>query len=394
MADKDYYAILGVDKNASDEEIKKAYRKMAKKWHPDANPNNRKEAEEKFKEVGEAYSTLSDPQKRRMYDQFGSAAANGNYSGFNGFNGFNGGFGGFGGGNYTYSTSGFGGFDDVVDDFVSSIFGGGFGRSSRTSNPNSPRKGNDLRYNVDVTFEEAFTGTHKEIVVNKNEKCDTCHGTGAKPGTSVQTCSKCHGTGKVKKAQSLAGFATIQTVVACDECRGTGKVIPNPCETCKGKGTVRKQVTLNVEIPAGINDDQTLVVQGKGEPGVNGGPYGDLYVTVRVKKSNIFTRNGDNVECIIPITITQATLGANIKVPTVTGEEEDFAIPDGTQSGTKFTLKNKGFRKIHSNSSGDLIFTVQVQTPKKLTKEQRELFVELAKTMNEQPPVKKRGIFG
>ena len=390
MADKDYYAILGVDKNASDEEIKKAYRKMAKKWHPDANPNNRKEAEEKFKEVGEAYSTLSDPQKRRMYDQFGSAAANGNYSGFNGFNG---GFGGFGGGNYTYSTSGFG-FDDVVDDFVSSIFGGGFGRSSRTANPNSPRKGNDLRYNVDVTFEEAFTGTHKEIVVNKNEKCDTCHGTGAKPGTSVQTCSKCHGTGKVKKAQSLAGFATIQTVVACDECRGTGKVIPNPCETCKGKGTVRKQVTLNVEIPAGINDDQTLVVQGKGEPGANGGPYGDLYVTVRVKKSNIFTRNGDNVECTIPITITQATLGANIKVPTVTGEEEEFSIPDGTQSGTKFTLKNKGFKKIHSNSTGDLIFTVQVQTPKKLTKEQRELFVELAKTMNEQPPVKKRGIFG
>ena len=392
MADKDYYAILGVDKNASDEEIKKAYRKMAKKWHPDANPDNRKEAEEKFKEVGEAYSTLSDPQKRRMYDQFGSAAANGNYSGFNGFSG--GGFGGFGGGNYTYSTSGFGGFDDVVDDFVSSIFGGGFGRSSRTSNPNSPRKGNDLRYNVDVTFEEAFTGTHKEIVVNKNEKCDTCHGTGARPGTSVQTCSKCHGTGKVKKAQSLAGFATIQTVVTCEECRGTGKVIPNPCETCKGKGTVRKQITLNVDIPAGINDDQTLVVQGKGEPGVNGGPYGDLYVTVRVKKSNIFTRNGDNVECTIPITITQATLGANIKVPTVTGEEEDFTIPDGTQSGTKFTLRNKGFKKIHSNSSGDLIFTVQVQTPKKLTKEQRELFVELAKTMNEQPPVKKRGIFG
>ena len=387
MADKDYYAILGVDKNASDEEIKKAYRKMAKKWHPDANPDNRKEAEEKFKEVGEAYSTLSDPQKRRMYDQFGTAGANGSYGGFNG------GFGGFGGGNYTYSTSGFG-FDDVVDDFVSSIFGGGFGRSSRTANPNSPRKGNDLRYNVDVTFEEAFSGTHKEIVINKNEKCDTCHGTGAKPGTSVQTCSVCHGTGKVKKAQSLAGFATIQTVVACENCRGTGKVIPNPCETCKGKGTVRKQVTLNVEIPAGINDDQTLVVQGKGEPGVNGGPYGDLYVTVRVKKSNIFTRNGDNVECTIPITITQATLGANIKVPTVTGEEEEFTIPEGTQSGTKFTLRNKGFKKIHTNSSGDLIFTVQVQTPKKLTREQRALFVELAKTMNEQPPVKKRGIFG
>ena len=384
---KDYYEILGVDKNASDEEIKKAYRKMAKKWHPDANPDNRKEAEEKFKEVGEAYATLSDPQKRKMYDQFGTSGPGG--SGFGGFNGFS----GFNGGTYTYSTGGFG-FDDVVDDFVSSIFGGGFGRSARSAAANGPRKGNDLRYTVDISFEEAFTGTHKEIVINKNEKCDTCHGTGAKPGTSVQTCSVCHGTGKVKKNQSLAGFATIQTVVTCENCRGTGKVIPTPCETCKGKGTVRKQVTLNVEIPAGIDNDQTLVVQEKGEPGVNGGPYGDLYVTVRVKKSSIFTRNGDNVECTIPITITQATLGANIKIPTVTGEEEEFTIPDGTQSGTKFTLKNKGFKKIHSNTSGDLIFTVQVQTPKRLTKEQRDLFIELAKTMNEQPPVKKRGIFG
>ena len=384
---KDYYAILGVDKNASDDEIKKAYRKMAKKWHPDANPDNRKEAEEKFKEVGEAYETLSDPQKRRMYDQFGSSGPQGGFGGgYGGFNGFN-------GGTYTYSTGGFG-FDDVVDDFVSSIFGGGFGRSARSAAANGPRKGNDLRYTVDINFEEAFTGTHKEITISKNEKCDTCGGNGAKPGTSVQTCSVCHGTGKVKKAQSLAGFATIQTVVTCENCRGTGKVIPTPCETCKGKGTVRKQVTLKVEIPAGIDNDQTLVVQGKGEPGVNGGPYGDLYVTVRVKKSNIFTRNGDNVECIIPITITQATLGANIKIPTVTGEEEEFTIPDGTQSGTKFTLRGKGFRKIHSNTTGDLIFTVQVKTPKKLTKEQRELFVELAKTMNEQPPVKKRGIFG
>ena len=384
---KDYYEILGVDKNASDEEIKKAYRKMAKKWHPDANPDNRKEAEEKFKEVGEAYATLSDPQKRKMYDQFGTSGPGG--SGFGGFNGFS----GFNGGTYTYSTGGFG-FDDVVDDFVSSIFGGGFGRSARSAAANGPRKGNDLRHTVDISFEEAFTGTHKEIVINKNEKCDTCHGTGAKPGTSVQTCSVCHGTGKVKKNQSLAGFATIQTVVTCENCRGTGKVIPTPCETCKGKGTVRKQVKLNVEIPAGIDNDQTLVVQEKGEPGVNGGPYGDLYVTVRVKKSSIFTRNGDNVECTIPITITQATLGANIKIPTVTGEEEEFTIPDGTQSGTKFTLKNKGFKKIHSNTSGDLIFTVQVQTPKRLTKEQRDLFIELAKTMNEQPPVKKRGIFG
>lgn len=381
---KDYYEILGVDKNASDDEIKKAYRKMAKKWHPDANPNNRKEAEEKFKEVGEAYETLSDAQKRRMYDQFGSEGP-GAYGGFNGFSGF-------GGGNYTYSTSGFG-FDDVVDDFVSSIFGGGFGRSTRASK-NGPIRGDDLRYEVDISFEESFKGLKKEITINKNEKCDTCKGSGAKPGTSVETCSVCHGTGKVKKNQSLAGFATIQTVVACEHCRGTGKVIKTPCETCKGKGTVRKQVTLKVDIPAGIDNNQTVVVKGKGEPGKNGGSYGDLYVTIRVKKSNVFTRNGNNVECTIPITITQATLGADIKIPTVEGKEEDFSLPAGTQSGTKFTLKDKGFKRLNSNSNGDLVFTIQVQTPKKLTKEQKELFMELAKTMNEQPPVKKRGIFG
>lgn len=219
-------------------------------------------------------------------------------------------------------------------------------------------------------------------------------GSGAKPGTNVETCSVCHGSGKVKKNQSLAGFATIQTVVTCENCRGTGKVIPTPCETCKGKGTVRKQVDLTVDIPAGIDNGQTLIVEGKGEPGKNGGPYGDLYITVRVKKSNVFKRNGDNIECTIPITITQATLGANIKVPTVAGKEEEFTIPDGTQSGTQFTLKDKGFKKLRSNSKGDLIFTVQVQTPKKLTKEQKELFLELAKTMNEQPPIKKKGIFG
>lgn len=388
MANKDYYSVLGIDKNASDDEIKRAYRKMAKKWHPDANPDNKKEAEEKFKEVGEAYEVLSNPQKRKMYDQFGSASGpQGAYgSGFGGFNGF-------GGGNYTYSTGGFG-FDDVVDDFISSIFGGGFGRSARASNANAPAKGNDLSFEVDISFEEAFSGLKKEITINKNEKCDTCKGDGAKPGTRVETCSVCHGTGKVKKNQSLAGFATIQTVVTCENCRGTGKVIPTPCETCKGKGTVRKQVVLNVDIPAGVNNGQTLVVSGKGEPGRNGGPYGDLYITVRVKKSNIFTRNGDDVECTIPITITQATLGANIKVPIVTGGEEEFTIPEGTQSGTKFTLRDRGFKRINSNSRGDLIFTVQVQTPKRLSKEQRELFVELAKTMNEQPPVKKRGFFG
>ena len=386
---KDYYEILGVDKNASDEEIKKAYRKMAKKWHPDANPDNRKEAEEKFKEIGEAYATLSDPQKRKMYDQFGSNGPGG--AGFGGFNGFS----GFNGGTYTYSTSGFSGFDDFGDlgDIFSSFFGGGFGGRSSSRNNNGPKQGADLRYNLEISFEESFLGTQKEINLTRNEVCPTCKGEGARPGTKKQTCSVCHGTGQIKQTQTTI-FGQMQTVRPCTNCNGTGEIIPDPCPECRGKGTVRKQVTLNVEIPAGIDNDQTLVVQEKGEPGVNGGPYGDLYVTVRVKKSSIFTRNGDNVECTIPITITQATLGANIKIPTVTGEEEEFTIPDGTQSGTKFTLKNKGFRKIHSNSTGDLIFTVQVQTPKKLTREQRELFIELAKTMNEQPPVKKRGLFG
>ena len=392
---KDYYEVLGVNKNASDDEIKKAYRRLAKKWHPDANPDNRKEAEEKFKEVGEAYSVLSDPAKRRNYDQFGSAdgpsfgGAGG--SGFGGFGGFGNGFGGFGNGSYTYTSSGFG-FDDVVDDFVSSIFGGGGRRRTRATN--TPQKGQDLKYNVDITFEESYSGAKKEFTINKNVKCDDCDGTGAKRGTKVETCPICHGTGQVKKNQTIGGFATFQTVGPCENCRATGKVIKEPCETCKGKGTVRKTVKIKFDVPAGINDGETLVLPGKGEPGKNGGPNGDIYVDVRVKKSSIFTRNGDNIELTIPITMTQATLGAKLKIPTVGGEDVNYDIGEGTQSGTRYTIKGKGFKKINSNSVGDLIFTVQVQTPKRLSKEQRELFIALAKTMNEQPPVRKKGIFG
>ena len=383
---KDYYEILGVSKSASDDELKKAYRKLAKQWHPDANPDNKEEAEKKFKEIGEAYEVLSNPEKRKMYDQFGTADPQ--QAGFGGFDGF-GGFGGFGNGTYSYSTSGFG-FDDVVDDFVSSIFGGG--RRSRTKQSKTgPIKGDDLRDSMTISFEESFTGCEKEFSINKNVKCETCDGIGAKPGTTVDTCHVCGGTGRVNKVQSIGGFASFQTVATCDECRGTGKIIKEPCDTCKGKGKIRKDVKIKVEVPAGIQDGQTLRLGGKGDAGENGGANGDIYIDIRVKKSKIFTRNGNDVECVIPITMTQAALGADLKIPTVTGEEIEVQIPEGTQTGTTYTLKGKGFQKVNSSSIvGDLNYTVEVQTPKKLTREQRELLESLAKTMNEQPPVKKK----
>ena len=356
---KDYYEVLGVNKNATDDELKKAYRKMAKKYHPDANPDNKEEAEKKFKEVNEAYETLSNPQKRRMYDQFGTADPQG----------FGGAGGPFGGGNYTYSTSGFDGFGDFGDlgDIFSSFFGGGFGGRQSSRKNNGPRKGADLNLNMDITFEEAFLGVEKEVVITRNETCEHCHGTGAKPGTNP---------------------------IKCPDCHGTGEVITEVCESCKGKGTIRKQPKIKVKIPAGIDDNQTVVLRGEGEPGVKGGPKGDLYITLRIKKHSIFTRKGNNVLCDIPITMTQAALGAELEIPMVDGSKEKYKIPEGTQTGTKFTIRNKGFKYVNSTSEGDFVFTVQVQTPKRLTKEQRELLIQLAKTMNEQPPVKKKGIFG
>ncbi len=377
---RDYYEVLGVSKKATDEELKKAYRKLAKKYHPDANPDNKAEAEAKFKEVNEAYETLSDPQKRKMYDQFGADGP----QGFNGFNGFN------GGGTYTYST-GFDGFGDIFSD-LGDLFGFGGGRGSQRAS-NGPSKGANLRYEVDLTFEEAYSGVTKEINITRNEKCGTCAGTGAKPGTHAETCSVCGGKGTVTTMQTtLLGQMRVQTT--CSNCHGSGKVIKEPCLTCGGKGTVRKQTKISVKIPAGIDDGQTVVLRGEGEPGKNGGTNGDIYITVRLKKNRIFTRQDDNVYCDIPITFTQATLGADIEIPLVDGGKVSYRIPEGTQSGTKFTIKDKGFVHINSGYRGNLIFTVQVQVPKRLTKEQRDLLVELAKTMNEQPPVKKRGIFG
>ena len=381
---KDYYEILGVSKNATDDELKKAYRKMAKKYHPDANPDNKKEAEKKFKEVNEAYEVLSDSQKRRMYDQFGTADPQ------SGFGGAGGPFGG--GGYYSYSTSDFGDFGDLGDIF-SSFFGGGFGGQRTTKRNNGPRKGEDLNINVELTFEEAFIGVEKEVIITRQETCTTCHGTGSKPGTNPVKCSVCGGTGQVRQVQSTI-LGQVQTTRTCSNCHGTGEVISSPCEVCHGKGTVRKNPKIKVKIPAGIGDNQTVVIRGQGNPGTKGGPAGDIYITVRIRKHNLYKRDGNNVICEIPISITQAALGADIEVPMVDGSKEKYRIPEGTQTGTQFVVRGKGFKSLNSSYVGNFVFKIIVQTPKKLTKEQRDLLTELAKTMNEQPPIKKRGIFG
>lgn len=385
MADKrDYYEVLGVNKNATDDELKKAYRRLAKQYHPDANPDNKEEAERKFKEINEAYETLSDKQKRQMYDQFG-------------FNGPQYG-GGQGGGYYSYGSGfdGFGGFSDFGDfgdlgDIFSSFFGGS--TSTRSRNSNGPRKGADLRVNLNITFEEAYLGVEKEITLNRNETCKDCNGTGAQKGSSPETCGVCGGKGKIKQVVTTP-FGQMSTQKVCNVCGGTGKVVKNPCTTCHGKGINKKSVKIKVKIPAGVDEGQSVVLKGEGEPGANGGPSGNLYIVVHLKKHSIYTRQGEHVLCEIPITVTGATLGTELEIPMVDGSKEKYKIPEGTQTGTRFIIKNKGFKSVNGNWRGDFVFTVNVQIPKKLTAEQRKLMVELAKTMNEQPPVKKRGIFG
>lgn len=377
---RDYYEVLGVSKTATDDELKKAFRKLAKQYHPDANPDNKEEAEKKFKEINEAYETLSDPQKRKMYDQFGPDGP----AGFGG---------GAGGG--SYYTSGFDGFSDFGDlgDIFSSFFEGGFGGRSSRRNNNGPVKGADLKASIDITFEESFLGIEKEIVITRNETCTTCGGNGAKPGTVIDKCNVCGGTGQVRQIQNTI-LGQMQTTRTCSNCNGTGKVIKQPCEICKGKGKVRKQAKIRVKIPAGIDDNQTIVLRGEGESGSRGGAKGDLYIVVRVKKNSIYTRSGNDVYCTVPITFTQATLGADLEIPMVDGTKETFKIPEGTQTDTKFTIRNKGFKSINGSGQGNFVFIVQVQVPKRLSKEQRDLLNQLAKTMNEQPPVKKKGIFG
>ena len=375
---RDYYEVLGVQKNATDEELKKAYRQLAKKYHPDANPNNKEEAEKKFKEVNEAYEVLSDKQKRSMYDQFGHSGPNGYSSDFSGFSGFDG-FSGFGGGN--------GGFDVDLGDIFSSFFGG----STRSQRQNGPVRGRDLRVRIEIAFEEAAFGITKEITINRDEQCDTCHGSGCKPGTTTETCKVCNGSGQVKSVQNtiLGSFSSVRT---CEHCGGSGKIISNPCVDCKGRGTVRKQRKIKVNIPAGIDNGQIISLRGEGEPGLRGGGPGDLYITVSVKPHSVFTRKGDRLFCNVHISFAQAALGAIIDVPTLSGVEQ-YDLAEGTQTGSIFTLKGKGIKNINGRGTGDLYFTVIVDVPKKLNSEQRDLLKRFAEISGEKFDTGKRKRF-
>ncbi len=355
---RDYYEILGVSKSAQDSEIKKAYRKLAKQYHPDVNPGN-KEAEAKFKEANEAYEVLSDSQKRSTYDRFGHEGMNGA------------GFGGFGG------SGGFGfDFGDIFDSF----FGGtGFGTSSR--NKNGPRKGSDLKYSMEITFEEAAFGAKKSFAVNKLQKCSKCDGSGAKEGSKPVTCSQCNGTGQVQHKQNTP-FGQFVNVSACTKCNGEGKIIDNPCNECSGAGSVRKRINMEIDIPSGIDDGQTISMRGQGEPGKKGGPDGDLYVTVHIKPHALFQRQGYDVLCEIPITFTQAALGAEMEVPTLDGRVK-YDIPEGTQTGSVFRLKNRGIKHLRSNSRGDQFVKVNVEVPKKLNSKQKEILKQFAEVSGE-----------
>lgn len=375
MAEKrDYYDVLGVSKSASDDEIKKAYRKLAKQYHPDLNPDD-KTAEAKFKEVNEAYEVLSDSDKKSRYDQFGHAGVDPSYGAGGGGAG---GFSGFGGG----------GFGDMSDIFES--FFGGFGGSSR-SNPNGPRRGNDLRANIIIDFMEACKGKKVEIRINKLEECPDCHGTGAKPGTSASTCPDCHGQGVIKVGQRTP-FGTISSTKTCPRCGGKGKIINSPCPTCSGTGHVRKVSTKEIEIPAGIDDGQTMQVRGGGDAGANGGPAGDLNITVTVRPDPIFERDGYDIRTEIPVTYTQATLGDEIVVPTIDGKVK-YTVPEGTQTGSVFRLRGKGVKKLNRSDRGDQYVKVNVEVPSNLTKRQKDLLREYEQSLNEKNYQKRKSFF-
>ena len=373
MADKrDYYEVLGVAKGASDDELKKAYRQAAKKYHPDLNPDN-KEAEAKFKEVNEAYEVLSDKDKRARYDQFGHAGVDPNFGGGSGFGGS--GFGGFGG---------FGDFGDIFSEF----FGGGSSRS-RGSASNAPRRGENVGVRLDLTFEEAAFGCEKEVSVPRIENCAACNGSGSADGV-IESCSRCHGTGQVRTTQNFMGM-TMQSSTACPQCSGRGKIVKNPCNTCKGKGKVRRVQKIKVKVPAGVDEGQSVRVRNEGCVGANGGPNGDLLVEIYLKQHPIFERQNMDVFCEVPITFTQAALGAEIDVPTLDGKIK-YEIPEGTQTGKVFQIFGKGVPSVNNpKRRGNHFFTVVVETPTKLSKEQKELLRQLEEGLdkNKTPKMKK-----
>ena len=367
---RDYYEVLGVSKDAGADDIKKAYRKMAMKYHPDRNPGD-KEAEEKFKEVGEAYEVLSDADKKARYDQYGFAGVDPN---------FGAGGGGYGGG-------GFGGFGDFSDlgDIFGDFFGGG-GRS-RGNAQSAPRRGENVMSRLELTFEEAAFGCEKEVATPRIENCPNCNGTGSADGV-IETCSQCHGSGQVRTVQNFMGMQ-MQSTATCPSCNGRGKIIKTPCSTCKGKGKVRRTNRVKVKIPAGVDAGQSVRVRGEGGVGSNGGPNGDLLVEIYIKRHPIFTRQDTDVLCEVPISFTQAALGATIRVPTLDGMV-DYEIPEGTQTGREFILRDKGIPEVgNSRRRGNERFTVVVETPTRLTKEQKDLLRQLDGTMEVSPKRKK-----
>ena len=371
---RDYYEVLGVEKGASAEEIKKAYRKSAMKYHPDRNPGD-KEAEEKFKELGEAYEVLSDDDKRSRYDQFGFAGVDPNYGAGQG--GYGGGFGGFGG---------FGDFGDLGD-----IFGSFFGGNTRRETRNAPRRGENVAAELELTFEEAAFGAEKNVSVQRIENCSVCNGTGSADG-EVETCSMCRGAGQVRTTQNFMGMQ-MQSTAVCPQCKGRGKIVKTPCTTCKGKARVRRTQKIKVKVPAGVDAGQSVRVRGEGCVGVNGGPNGDVLVEIYIKRHAIFQRRGMDVFCEVPISFTQAALGAEIQIPTLDGKVK-YEIPEGTQTGKEFILRDKGIPDVSNpRRRGSHRFTVVVETPTKLTKEQKELLQKLDDTMDNKSTPKRKKFF-
>jgi len=362
---RDYYEVLGVPRTATEEELKKAYRTLAKKYHPDLNPDN-KEAEAKFKEANEAYAVLSDAEKRRNYDQYGHAGVDG--QGFGGFEG---------------------GFNIDLEDLFGNLFGGFGGGGRRRS---GPQRGANLKYRMNLDFMEAAFGVERQITINKEDHCDTCKGTGTRDGSAPDKCSACGGTGQVSQRQQTM-FGTVMTSRPCPTCRGTGNLIKDPCPSCGGRGLRQKSKPLNVKVPAGINEGEMLTVRGEGEPGTLGGPYGDLYIEIHIKPHPVFERNGTNTACEIPITFPQAALGAEIEVPTIDGPYK-YRIKEGTQPGDTFTIRGKGIPHLNRNNvRGDHVFRVVLEVPKHLSDSQKEILQQFDQTCTDKNYAKRGSFF-